>query len=78
MQPNASPPRPRRLTNRHLLIYDLYRHGEAVFDGLAPFREWLERPNTALGDKRPVDLLVSVAGFKEVDDLLTRLEYGVY
>jgi putative toxin-antitoxin system antitoxin component (TIGR02293 family) len=68
----------RRLTNQHLLIYELYRHGEAVFDGLTNFRAWLERPNNALLDKRPIDLLTNQQGFKEVDNLLTRLEYGVY
>ena len=68
----------RRLANQHLLIYELYRHGEIVFDGLVNFRAWLERPNAVLSDKRPIDLLTNQQGFKEVDNLLTRLEYGVY
>ena len=75
MQPNT-PPR-RRLANQHLLIYELYRHGEAVFDGVANFRAWLERSNAALSGKRPIDSLTSTQGFKEVDDLLTRIEFGV-
>ena len=74
----ASPTSHRRLANRHVLIYELYRHGEAVFDGLANFGVWLEKPNAALDHKRPIDLLTTKQGFKEVDDLLTRLEYGVY
>ena len=69
---------PRRLVNQHLLIYELYRHGESVFDGVANFRAWLERPNATLANKCPIDLLTSQQGFKEVDNLLTRLEYGVY
>lgn len=77
MQPTSST-RHRRLSNQHLLIYELYRHGEAVFDGLSNFRTWLEKPNSALMNKRPIDLLTTATGFKEVDDLLTRLEYGVY
>jgi putative toxin-antitoxin system antitoxin component (TIGR02293 family) len=68
----------RRAVNRHLQIYDLYRHGETVFEGMPNFRSWLERPNTALAGKRPLDLLNSTQGFKEVDDLLTRIEFGVY
>ncbi|GAB3641660.1 antitoxin Xre/MbcA/ParS toxin-binding domain-containing protein [Spirosoma arcticum] len=76
MQPNTSPRR--RLASQHLLIYELYRHGETVFDGITNFRTWLERPNTALSGKRPIDLLTSARGFKEVDDLLTRIEFGVY
>lgn len=76
MQPKASSHR--SLTNQHLLIYQLYRHGETVFDGLDPFRAWLERPNVALANQRPIDRLTTAAGFKEVDDLLTRVEFGVY
>lgn len=76
MQP-STPPR-RRLASQHLLIYELYRHGETVFDGVTNFRAWLERPNSALSGKRPIDLLTSTRGFKEVDDLLTRIEFGVY
>ena len=69
---------PRRLAKQHLLIYELYRHGESVFDGIANFRAWLEKPNVAFANRCPIDLLTSQQGFKEVDNLLTRLEYGVY
>jgi putative toxin-antitoxin system antitoxin component (TIGR02293 family) len=74
----ASAARYRRLANQHLLIYELYRHGESVFAGLPAFHTWLQQPNTALADQRPIDLLTNTQGFKEIDDLLTRLEYGVY
>ncbi|TAE22514.1 MAG: DUF2384 domain-containing protein [Cytophagales bacterium] len=76
MEPTVSSHR--RVVNRHLLIYELYRHGESVFDGVANFRTWLERPNAALNARRPLDLLNSTQGFKDVDDLLTRIEFGVY
>lgn len=77
MQP-ATPTRPHPSVRRHLLVYNLYKHGEAVFEGLENFRHWLERPNKALNDARPVELLTSPQGFKQVDDLLTRIEFGVY
>ena len=76
MEPNVTSRR--RTVNQHVLIYELYRHGETVFDGVTNFRVWLERPNTALTGKRPIDLLASARGFKEVDDLITRIEFGVY
>lgn len=38
---------------------------------------WLNRPNTALGDKSPFDKLRTESGAREVEDLLMRIEYGV-
>ena len=39
---------------------------------------WLERPAMALDQRRPIDLLSTPAGVESVEELLTRLEYGVY
>jgi putative toxin-antitoxin system antitoxin component (TIGR02293 family) len=39
---------------------------------------WLERPALGLEQRRPIDLLSTTAGVKLVEDLLGRLEYGVY
>lgn len=40
--------------------------------------QWLERPAIGLDGRLPLDLLATVAGIELVEDLLTRLEYGVY
>jgi putative toxin-antitoxin system antitoxin component (TIGR02293 family) len=40
--------------------------------------QWLERPAIGLDQRRPIDLLETPAGVELVDDLLGRLEYGVY
>ena len=40
--------------------------------------EWLERPAMALDRRRPMDLLATQAGVDAVEELLTRMEYGVY
>jgi putative toxin-antitoxin system antitoxin component (TIGR02293 family) len=40
--------------------------------------QWLNRPSIGLGQQRPIDLLVTPAGAKLVEDYLTRLEFGVY
>jgi Protein of unknown function (DUF2384) len=73
----------RYLTEKYLVLTDksqteLYQHGEAVFENIVHFQTWLERPNAALSQQRPIDLIATEEGAKEVDDLLTRLEYGVY
>jgi putative toxin-antitoxin system antitoxin component (TIGR02293 family) len=39
---------------------------------------WLSQPAMALEQKRPIDLLSTSAGVELVEDLLTRMEYGVY
>ena len=39
---------------------------------------WLERPAMALEQRRPVELLATPAGTRLVEDLLGRIEYGVY
>jgi putative toxin-antitoxin system antitoxin component (TIGR02293 family) len=40
--------------------------------------QWLERPAIGLDQQRPIDLLATPAGVKLVEELLERLEYGVY
>jgi putative toxin-antitoxin system antitoxin component (TIGR02293 family) len=40
--------------------------------------QWLERPAMALDQRRPIDLLATPAGMRLVEDLLGRIEYGVY
>ena len=39
---------------------------------------WLERPAIGLDRACPIDLLATPTGAKMVDELLTRIEYGVY
>jgi putative toxin-antitoxin system antitoxin component (TIGR02293 family) len=40
--------------------------------------QWLERPAIGLDQRKPIDLLATPAGVELVEDLLARLEYGVY
>ena len=39
---------------------------------------WLKRPQAGLGGQTPVSLLTTSAGCVEVEQLLLRIEYGVY
>jgi putative toxin-antitoxin system antitoxin component (TIGR02293 family) len=41
-------------------------------------RAWLERPNPALNGKIPFELTRTEVGAREVEILVTRLEYGVF
>jgi putative toxin-antitoxin system antitoxin component (TIGR02293 family) len=45
---------------------------------VAEARAWLGRPQRALGDTVPLDLLRTELGAREVEDLIGRLEQGVF
>jgi putative toxin-antitoxin system antitoxin component (TIGR02293 family) len=49
-----------------------------VFGSQSEAEKWLTTPAVALDQRRPVDLLSSPAGVEMVEQLLGRLEYGVY
>lgn len=50
----------------------------AEFGSREEAEQWLERPAIGLEQRRPIDLLETPAGVELVEDLLTRIEYGVY
>lgn len=41
-------------------------------------RTWLKRPNRGLGTEAPLNLLDTDIGAHQVEDMLTRIEYGIY
>ena len=51
---------------------------EAVFENTWAAQNWLKRANPALGGEIPMYLLDTEMGAKQVDDVLVRIEYGVY
>ena len=66
-------------SERLLLLENLTAHGLLVFDGQAnAFANWLRYPLRELKNQAPIQLLNTISGFGLVDDVLTRIEYGVY
>ena len=49
-----------------------------VFEGEVPARSWLNSPQVGLGGAVPLDYAETELGAREVEDLLSRIEYGVY
>ena len=49
-----------------------------VFGGLENAREWLNCPQFGLGGAVPLDYAETEIGAREVENLLGRIEYGVY
>lgn len=62
----------------------IYRFGRAmsrieeVFDDKDVALDWVSRPNKALLGMKPIDILDTDAGVERVDEVLTRVEHGVY
>ena len=62
----------------------LYRLARVFAHALDVFRErekaatWLNRPNHVLGGRTPLSLLDSDIGVEQVNDLLGRIEHGIF
>jgi len=57
---------------------EILANATQVFGSQAEAERWMEQPAIALEQRRPIDLLTTPAGAEIVEDLLRRLEYGVY
>jgi putative toxin-antitoxin system antitoxin component (TIGR02293 family) len=63
------------------LLYEftrIYIRGLDVLGDTATVDKWLMRPNMALGDKQPLELLDTSEGLRMVNDVLSQIEYGFY
>ena len=56
----------------------LLKKAEDVFGDAASAREWLTHKQTGLGNAVPLEFAKSEIGAREVENLLGRIEYGVY
>ncbi len=62
-------------------VYRLARvgaHAEEVFADADTARDWLAAPNRALNSVSPLDLLDTDVGTEQVEEVLLRIEYGVF
>lgn len=50
----------------------------AVMESLESGRLWLKSPQVGLGGAVPLEYAATEVGAREVEDLLGRIEYGVY
>jgi putative toxin-antitoxin system antitoxin component (TIGR02293 family) len=56
----------------------LLKKAEEVFGSSADARDWLTHPQVALGKSVPIEFAKTEIGAREVENLLGRIEYGVY
>lgn len=72
------PPLTKVQSERLLFLTRLAAHGLAVFEDQGKFNRWLRRPLALLQNQTPLQLLDTATGFRLIDQLLGRIEYGVY
>ena len=65
-------------SDRLLRYARLFARAEAVLEGREAALGWLKSPARALGYTAPLDFARTEAGVREVENLLGRLEYGVF
>jgi putative toxin-antitoxin system antitoxin component (TIGR02293 family) len=53
-------------------------HARRTFEKNDIADEFLHSPNPVLGNRIPIDMAVTDLGAREVEAVLTRIEYGVY
>src|SRR5216110_3574282 len=56
----------------------LLEHATKVFGHIDKARAWLKHPQYGLGGAVPLDYAETEIGAREVDNLLGRIDYGVY
>jgi putative toxin-antitoxin system antitoxin component (TIGR02293 family) len=56
----------------------LYAHARDVLGDAETVREWFRTPEPDFADVRPIELIDTAPGIKEVDQLLGRIEHGVF
>lgn len=68
----------KRTSSHALEIAKVMQHAFEIFEDEEKVRQWLNRANKALNNLRPVQLLSTLTGINMVNDILTRIEEGVY
>jgi putative toxin-antitoxin system antitoxin component (TIGR02293 family) len=65
-------------SDRVLRFARLLGRAVEVMESEEAARQWLSAPQTGLGGAVPLDYAGTEVGAREVEDLLGRIEYGVY
>ena len=61
------------------LLRSVVQHGLRVYGGDgAALKDWLRYPLAELDGRTPLQTLTTIAGFGQVDDVLGRIEHGIF
>jgi putative toxin-antitoxin system antitoxin component (TIGR02293 family) len=64
-------------SDRLLRVAGIVIAAERTFGSRGKAARWLRRPTTALDGETPISLLDTTAGSRVVEDLLSRIDYGL-
>ena len=68
----------RKDISSHLIqLAELFEHGYEVFEE-EHFRKWMRSKIRVLDNNRPIDLLDTAIGIQIVNDIIGRIDHGVY
>lgn len=65
-------------SERLVRLANLYAHAADVVGDDTLARQWMQTPRLVFGDRTPFELAGSELGAREVEDLLLRVEHGVF
>ena len=65
-------------SDKALRLARIAGHAIAVFGGDTEARAWLQAPQVGLGGEVPLDYAETEVGAREVENLLGRIDHGVY
>lgn len=65
-------------SDRTVRLARIYARTLDTFGSGQKASSWLQHPNRALGGQRPLDLLDTDGGVREVETILGRIDYGLY
>jgi len=68
----------KKISSHAIEIAKVVQHAWQVFRDEAKVKRWMNRENRALNNKKPVELFDTLSGIVMVDDILGRIEEGVY
>lgn len=71
-------PLPAPASERLVRLAELYARAEVVIGDADLAKQWMQTPRSAFAGKTPLELAGSELGAREVEDLLGRVEHGVF
>lgn len=69
---------PADVASRTWMLAETMAKASEVFGGVQQAEAWMDKPAMWLDGCRPIEMLQTIQGAELVNDLLTRIEYGVY
>ncbi len=66
------------VSDRLYRIARIFTLAEEVLEERESANRWLHRAQSGLGERTPLELMKNEAGAREVEELLYRIEYGIY